>query len=137
MATEKADKKTLGVTSSNEKTLNALASAGRFNTDIEAAKFALAYAINEGVTRGTTDGTGTKWNVGSFDSDGGLKAVIEALYPDEPSPYRLIEHLINAGLQLMDNNDGLPPDVAGLVLAAAGDRGSIKDANPPKAGASS
>lgn len=136
MIVDKADKKTLGVNSGNEKILSALASAGRFNTDIEAAKFAMAHAINEGVTRGTTEGAGTKWNVGSFDSDGGLKAVIEALYPEEPNPYRLIEHLINEGLRLMDNKDGLPPDVAGLVLAAAEQRvsssaGHAREADAP------
>ena len=119
MVVEKADKKTLGVTAANEKILAGLASAGRFNTDIEAAKFAMAYAIQEGVVRGTSEGAGTKWNVGSFDHDGGLKAVIEALYPDETSPYRLIEFLVNEGLRLLDKGDGLAPDVAGLILVAA------------------
>jgi hypothetical protein len=117
MIAEKADKKTLGVTSANEKILTALAAEGRFNTDIEAAKFAMAYAINNAVSRGTTEGAGTKWNVGSFDNDGALGAVIEALYPDEVNPYRLVEHLINEGLRLLDKGDGLPPDVAGLLLA--------------------
>lgn len=120
MVQEKADKKTLGVTSTNERILSALASAGHFNTDIEAAKFAMAYAIDRGVARGTTDSAGTKGNVGSFDNDGGIKAVIETLYPEEPNPYRLVEHLINEGLRLMDKGDGLPPDVPGLVLAAGG-----------------
>lgn len=119
MTQEKVDKKTLGVTPANSKILDALASEGRFATDIEAARFAMAHAIDRGVPRGQTEGAGTKWNVGSFDSDGGLRAVIEALYPEEAFPYRLIEHLINEGLRLMDKGDGLPPDVAGLVLAAA------------------
>lgn len=48
---------------------------------------------------------------------GALRAVIEALYPDEVNPYRLVEHLINEGLRLLDKGDGLPPDVAGLLLA--------------------
>lgn len=119
MALEKTDKKTIGVTAGNERVLTSLASAGRFNTDIDAAKFAMAHAIDQGVTRGTTDGAGTKWNVGSFDGDGALKAVIEALYPDETYPYRLVEHLINEGLRLLDKGDNLPPDVAGVVLAAS------------------
>lgn len=116
---EKADKKTLGVTPANETSLAALARAGRFGTDIEAAKFAMAHAIQQSVPPGTTEGTSTKWNVGSFDSDGGLKAVIEALFPDETNPYRLVEHLINEGLRLLNKGDGLPPDVAGLILTAA------------------
>lgn len=119
MVADKADKRTLGVTPSNEKVLTALASAGHFSTDIEAAKFAMAHAINCSVPRGTTEGVGTKWNIGSFDNDGALKAVIEALHPEETNPYRLIEHLINEGLRLLDKGDGLSPDVAGLVLEAA------------------
>lgn len=119
MVVEKADKKTLGVTPANEKALSALADAGRFGTDIEAAKFAMAYAVQQGAARGVTEGTTTKWNVGSFDNDGGLKAVIEALYPEETNPYRLVEHLINEGLRLLDKGDDLPPDVAGLILTAA------------------
>lgn len=119
MTPEKIDKKTLGVTSANAKVLEALATEGRFATDIEAAKFAMAHAIDQGVGHGATEGAGTKWNVGSFDSDGALKSVIEALYPDEANPYRLVEHLLNEGLRLLDKGDGLPPDVAGLVLTAA------------------
>lgn len=117
MVHEKTDKKTLGVTSANERILSSLASAGHFNTDIEAAKFAMAYAIHRGVARGTTDSAGTKWHVGSFDGDGSIRAMIEVLFPDEPNPYRLVEHLINEGLRLLDKGDGLPPDVPGLVLA--------------------
>ena len=79
----------------------------------------MAHAIAEGVGRGTAEGAGTVWHVGSFDSDGSLKAMIEALYPDELYPYRLVEHLINEGLRLMDAGEALPPDVAGLVRAAA------------------
>ena len=119
MAAEKgADKKTMGVTSGNERVLTNLVSEGLFSSEIEAAKFAMAHAIGAGVARGTTDGAGTKWNVGSVDSDGALKAVVEALYPDEISPYRLVEHLMNEGLRLLDKGDGLPPDVAGILFAA-------------------
>lgn len=118
MAAEKTtDKKTIGVTSGNERILASLAAEGLFSTDIEAAKFAMAHAIDMDVKRGTTDGAGTKWNVGSFDSDGALKAVVEALYPDEGQPYRLVEHLINEGLKLFDKGSALPPDVAGTLFA--------------------
>lgn len=118
MAIEKTnDKKTIGVTSGNERILVSLAAEGLFSTDIEAAKFAMAHAIEMGVKRGTTEGAGTKWNVGSFDSDGALKAVVEALFPEEGQPYRLIEHLINEGLKLFDKGSTLPPDVAGILFA--------------------
>lgn len=118
MALEKtADKKTIGVTSVNERVLASLAAEGLFASEIEAAKFAMAHAIDKGVTRGTTDGAGTKWNVGSVDSDGALKAVVEALFPDESQPYRLIEHLMNEGLSLFGKSGALPPDVAGVLFA--------------------
>lgn len=118
MALEKTvDKKTIGVTSANERVLAALAAEGMFGSEIEAAKFAMAHAIGAGVSRGITEGAGTKWNVGSVDSDGGLKAVVEALFPDEGQPYRLVEHLMNEGLRLFDKGDKLPPDVAGALFA--------------------
>lgn len=119
MAAERTtDKKTIGITSANERVLTALVIEGLFSSEIEAAKFAMARAIDTGVTRGTTDGAGTKWNVGSVDSDGALKAVIEALFPDETQPYRLVEHLMNEGLRLFDTGDNLPPDVAGVLLSS-------------------
>jgi len=119
MAVEKADKKTIGITPANEKTLTALAGAGKFVTDIDAAKFAMALAVSKDIGSGATEGAGTKWNIGSFDNDGTLKSTIEALYPEEGAPYRLIEHLINEGLHLMSTSDGLLPDVAGAILTAA------------------
>lgn len=122
MAAEKtADKKTIGITSANERVLAALVSEGLFASEIEAAKFAMAHAIDSGVARGTTEGAGTKWNVGSVDSDGALKAVVEALFPDETQPYRLVEHLMNEGLRLFDKGDTLPPDVAGVLFATKGE----------------
>ena len=118
MASEKAvDKKTIGITSANVRVLSALATEGLFASEIEAAKFAMAHAIQAGIGRGTTEGAGTKWNVGSVDSDGALRAVVEALYPDEGQPYRLVEHLMNEGLRRLDKGDTLPPDVAGMLYA--------------------
>lgn len=118
MAAEKTtDKKTIGITSSNERVLEQLVTEGLFASEIEAAKFAMARAIDAGVQRGTTEGAGTKWNVGSLDPDGALKAVVEALYPEETLPYRLVEHLMNEGLRLFDKGDALPPDVPGVLFA--------------------
>ena len=111
------DKKTIGITSANERVLADLVIAGHFGSEIEAAKFAMAQAIEAGTARGTSEGAGTKWNVGSLDPDGALKAVVEALYPEEHLPYRLVEHLMNEGLRLCDNGDALPPDVAGTVMS--------------------
>jgi hypothetical protein len=61
----------------------------------------------------------TKWNIGTVDAAGSLKALVEALYPDVTEPYRLIEYLINEGLRLLNVRDAVPPDVVGLLFAAA------------------
>ncbi len=114
------DKRTIGVTGANEQVLSALVAEGLFASEIEAAKFAMAHAIDSGLGRGTSEGTETKWNVGSVDSDGTLRALIEALFPDEGQPYRLVEHLINEGLGLLDKGDGLAPDVAGMLISGKG-----------------
>ena len=111
-----ADKKTIGITSGNESVLSAFVTEGLFSSEIDAAKFAMAHAIDLEVTRGTTEGAGTKWNVGSVDNDGTLKAIIQALYPQETQPYRLIEHLMNEGLGRLKSEEGLPPDVAGILF---------------------
>ena len=118
MALDKAnDKKTVGITSANERVLGALVAEGLFGSEIEAAKFAMARAIDNGVERGTAEGAETKWNVGSLDPDGTLKAVVQALYPEETMPYRLVEHLMNEGLRSFDTGDSLPPDVAGVLYS--------------------
>jgi len=87
------------------------------HSSIQITFVAMAQAIEAGTKRGTSEGAGTKWNVCSLDSDGALKAVVEALYPEEKLPYRLVEHLMNEGLRLCDKGDALPPDVAGMVLS--------------------
>lgn len=113
-----ADKRTIGVTGENEPVLSALVEEGLFASELEAAKFAMAHAIASGATAGTTEGTGTKWNIGTVDPDGSLKGVLEALFPDQAQPYRLVEHFMNEGLRLFDAGDGLPPDVAGVLHKA-------------------
>ena len=118
MAHDRAtDKKTVGITSANERVLGALVAEGLFGSEIEAAKFAMARAIDNRVERGTAEGAETKWNVGSLDPDGALKAVVQALYPEETMPYRLVEHLMNEGLRSFDTGDSLPPDVAGVLYS--------------------
>lgn len=110
------DKRTIGVTSANERILAELVAAGHFGSELEAAKFAMAFATSQDSPMGTAEGANTKWNVGTVDPDGSLKAVIEALYPSVVDPYRLVEHLMNQGLKLLDPGNGLPPDVAGMLF---------------------
>ena len=50
MAMDKmTDKKTIGITSANERVLEALVAEGLFGSEIEAAKFAMARAIDASV----------------------------------------------------------------------------------------
>lgn len=113
------DKKTIGVVAAYEPVLAKLISAGHFGSELEAAKFAMAFAISKDMPAGTAEGAATKWNVGTVDNDGSLKAVIEALYPTTSEPYRLIEHFINEGLKQLNGHDGLPPDVTGILFRPA------------------
>jgi len=115
---EPADKRTLGVTKANEARLAILVEAGYFGSELEAAKFAMAHAINQGSTAVPVEGAPTKWNVGTVDPDGSLKALIEALYPEAREPYRLVEQLMNEGLRLLDPGNSLPPDVPGILFSA-------------------
>lgn len=76
-----------------------------------AAKFAFALAVHRGCDLVAVEGVGTIWNVGSFDEDGDLKALIQNLFPGTEAPYRALESLMNAGFGLlaaeMDANPGL------------------------------
>ncbi|MBX4967806.1 hypothetical protein [Rhizobium binae] len=120
------DKRTIGITSANEKNLAALVLAGNFGSELDAAKFALAYAIRNDVSAGTAEGTNTKWNIGTVDGDGSLKSVVEAVFDGVAEPYRLIEYLINEGLTRLGSDDAIPPDVVG-ILFQADQRGRSQD----------
>jgi hypothetical protein len=108
------DKRTIGITRANEPSLSALLSAGAFGSELDAAKFAMAHAIEVGTEVGTVDGTNTKWNVGTVDPDASLKALIESFYGAVSEPYRLVEYLINEGLRRLDSGD-VPPNVVKLI----------------------
>ena len=96
------DKRTIAVTEAADGVLAVMVEQGHFSDAIDAAKFAMALAINAGVNAVgrdlTVEGTTTKWNVGSFDPDSQLHSLLGALYPDVDHPYRLLEFLIDDGL---------------------------------------
>jgi hypothetical protein len=106
-----SDKKTIGITKANSSLLANLVSGGRFGSELDAAKFAMAYAIKCEVSGGSTEGAETKWNVGSVDPDGSIRSLLEALYPNASEPYRLLEHLINEGISILSSNVGGTPDL--------------------------
>ena len=113
------DKKTIGVTKANAPGLAALVSAGRFGSEMDAAKFAMAYALKAGITGGSTDGAETKWNVGSIDPDGSVRSLVEALCPDTSEPYRLLEHLMNEGIKMLAAKFSDGSDIYELMFTAA------------------
>lgn len=111
-----ADKRTIGITPENQGALQRLVLNGRFGSELDAARFAMAHAINNEAVAGKTSGTDTKWNVGSVDPDGGIRAVVSAIYPDVDEPYRLIEHLINEGIRDIAGDETKSPDIFKLMF---------------------
>jgi len=97
-----AVKRTIGLTPEADQIAERLKNIGAFKEKQDAAKFAIAVAINEGVPSGRTEGTDTRYASHSFDN-GELAALIAVLYPDaRETPFRMIEHLMNQGLLLID-----------------------------------
>jgi hypothetical protein len=78
----------------------------------------MAFAIQSGEGVGAAEGTSTTWNVGSFDPAGEIRAVIEATYPEAAEPYRLAEHLINRGLEMLLPISGPSVDVFEALFPA-------------------
>lgn len=113
------DKKTIGISKANAAALNTLVSEGQFDSELDAAKFAMAYAIKLGLPAGTTDGTETKWNVGSVDPDGSLRSLLEAIFPTSPEPYRLAEYLMNEGIKHLGETLGGGGDLYEIIFSRA------------------
>lgn len=67
----------------------------------DVGRFALAYAIREGAVPGNAGSVETRWAPDTFDPDGEIRALVRALYPGSTTPIRLIESLIDQGLQLL------------------------------------
>lgn len=113
-----ADKRTVGMAKSNLVGLAALVQSGNFLSELDAAKFAMAYAIRAGVPLGSIEGADTKWNVGSVDPDGSLRSLIEALHPESAEPYRLVEYFMNEGVKLLEGKRSARLDVYDILFAA-------------------
>jgi len=95
------DKKTIGLTDANKKVMDQLVERAGFKRDMDAAKFAFAFAVEQGSEPSAIEGTGTIWNVGTLDEGGDLKALIQNLYPQAQFPYRALESLMNTGFRLL------------------------------------
>ncbi|RZU30370.1 hypothetical protein [Edaphobacter modestus] len=95
------DKKTIGLTDSGKATMEQMVEVVGFKRDMDAAKFAFAFAVEQGCEPGPIEGTGTIWNVGTLDEGGDLKALIQNLYPQTQFPYRALESLMDTGFGLL------------------------------------
>lgn len=115
------DKKTIGLTPEARAVLDKLAQSGYFQDQMAAAKFAMSYAINAGLS-GSPEGADTTWNVGSFDSDGEMRNIIPALCGGTETPYRTVEQLINLGLAAIGKRieDARRIDLVDLMTVSAG-----------------
>lgn len=125
------DKRTIGVTEAADAVLELMVEQGHFADGIDAAKFAMASAINAGVGNDDlgVEGTSTKWNVGSFDPDGQLRSLLAALFPDTDQPYRLLEYLIDEGLRRIREHIDLEGEFD--VIAMLDEAESSDDATVP------
>jgi hypothetical protein len=92
------DKKTIGLTAENRSVMERIMDKGFFRDQKDAAMFAMAYAIRQGLQPGNAEGTNTIWNVGSLDPDGEIRILIGNLFPETATPYRVVESFVNAGL---------------------------------------
>ena len=92
------DKKTIGLTAENRSVMERIMDKGFFRDQKDAAMFAMAYAIRQGLHPDNAEGTNTIWNVGSLDPDGEIRLLIGNLFPDTSTPYRVVESFVNAGL---------------------------------------
>jgi hypothetical protein len=98
------DKVNIGLSIEASKIADILEETGYFDDKLTIAKFALAYAVRNGLDDNLAEykvgeAGGTKWNIGSVDNDQYLRDLIVSLYPDSETPYRIIEALMNKGLQ--------------------------------------
>lgn len=95
------DRTTIGLTPEAVKQLEEIQLKGWFDDAQDAARFAAALAIREGVEPGFAQGVDTRWAIGNFDKSGELRAIMAALHPDVTVPIRALEHLTNEGLRML------------------------------------
>lgn len=105
-----ADKKTIGLTNENKEITTLLIEKGFFKDQMDVAKFAFSLALKKGIDEIPPGNYDTTWNVGSFDSDGKMKALMLVIEPNIEEPYRKIEIMANQGLHFIskhykENND--------------------------------
>jgi len=95
------DRESIGLTPQTQTILAEIEELGWFTEGQDIARFCMAYAVRAKVPDGITAGTETRWAAGNFDKTGEIRALLAALYPTCQTPVRLMEHLVNEGLQMI------------------------------------
>lgn len=103
MTIERTDRDTIGLLPENISRLAHIEERGWFAQGQDIARFCLAYAIRANVPEPEdySSGTQTRWAAGNFDSTGEIRSLLAALYPDCRTPIRLMEYLVNEGVQMV------------------------------------
>jgi hypothetical protein len=101
------DRKQIGLTERGKAVEKRLTDTlGWFREGQEACRFALSFAVRDGVAAGSlSEQVETRWAADGFDPTGEIRHVLRASYPDDSTPVRLMEYLIDQGLRRI--NDGL------------------------------
>lgn len=95
------DRKQIGLTDDGKDMVARLTDElGWFGEAQEAGRFALGYAVRGGLGPGRTAGAvETRWSPDLFDPTGEIRSLLRALYPQNATPVRLMEYLIDQGLR--------------------------------------
>lgn len=95
------DRKQIGLTEDGKATVAVLTQRlGWFGEAQDVARFALSYAVREGVNPGSTAApVETRWSPDLFDPTGEIRSLLRALYPEVTKPVRLMEYMIDEGLR--------------------------------------
>lgn len=91
---------TLSVGPEHARKLKEIKERLEFSEEQDTYKFCFAYALRNGLApdlSGSLSRT-TKWAMGNFDKEGDLWAILEALYPGEEDPQKLLTLLSEAGI---------------------------------------
>jgi hypothetical protein len=113
------DRKQIGLTDDGKATVALLTEQlGWFEEAQEAARFALAWSVREGIVPGQATGTvETRWSPDLFDPTGEIRNLLRVVYPENETPVRLMEYLIDEGLRriatLVNEGNASPLDLLG------------------------
>jgi hypothetical protein len=96
-----ADKEQIGLTAAGAAVMDRVLATGYFAGKDDVAKLAIALAVQSEVPAEGVRGAETTWHTKGLDSDGDLRTAVSLAYPKVTEPYRVIEGLIDIGLQLI------------------------------------